>query len=402
MATNHYSLKHLRSIAVIGGTFDPIHFGHLAAAEAVAKFVNPQKVLFVPSGQPPHKTGMPVSPAEHRYNMVQIATAANPLFDVSRIEIERNGPSFTLDTIKAIIDECRPGAEITFVTGADAIMEILTWHRAAELLTLCKFVAVTRPGVDRVKKHVKMLEKDYSARIKRLEVPGLNISGSDIRERFKTGRPVRYLLPHQVEAYAREHHLYGTKTLSFKRCEALIKARLSSKRYEHTMGVVDAAAKLAAHYNTDVNKARLAALLHDCAKEYSEDKKRELCKQWGIRLDKVLIQQINLTHSFLSAESARRDFGVTDREVLQAIRYHTMGNANMSPLDKIIMTADFIEETREPYEGLQEMRELAFKDIDAALRIGIANTIKFNEEKGRPVHRASRAALEELKNERKF
>jgi nicotinate-nucleotide adenylyltransferase len=402
MATNHYRFESLRSVAVIGGTFDPIHFGHLAAAEAVVKSVNPQKVLFVPSGQPPHKAGKPVTQAEHRYRMAQIATAANPAFDVSRIEIERNGPSFTLDTIKAIIAECQPGADITFVTGADAITEILTWHRAAELLRLCKFVAVTRPGVDSLKKHVKMLTKEYSARIQLLEVPGLNISGSDIRERFKKGRPVRYLLPRGVEEYIRRHNLYGTKPLSFGRCEALIKARLSAKRYAHTMGVVECAEKLAAHYGADVKKARLAALLHDCAKEYSEDKKRTLCEIWGIRLDKILEKQINITHSLLSAESARRDYGVTDRAVLQAIRYHTTGARGMTLLDKIIMLADFIEPTREQYEGLQEMRGLAYADINAALCVGIYNTIRFNEDKHRPVHRASREALEKLKAERKY
>ncbi len=169
-----------------------------------------------------------------------------------------------------------------------------------------------------------------------------------------------------------------------------------TKRFVHTMGVVEAAEELARFYGADVKKARLAALLHDCAKEYSGDKKRALCIMWGIPLDEVSDKQISITHSFLGAESARRDFGVTDEEILQAIRLHTTGGRGMTMLDKVIMLADFIEPTRDYYYGLNEIRELAFKDINKALRFGIETTIKYNEEESRPIHPWGREALEEL------
>jgi nicotinate-nucleotide adenylyltransferase len=403
MVSNHSRLRQYNRIAVIGGTFDPIHYGHLVAAEAVAHALKAQKILFVPSGQPPHKIGKPVSTGEHRYRMAQLATAANPLFDVSRMELDRSGPSFTVDTIKAIKAECKPGAEIYFIIGADAIEEIRTWHNAAELLRLCRFAAVTRPGSNKrqLQSSIKKLNKDFSASIVMLDVPGLDISGSDIRERFKTGKSVRYLLPPQVEEYARRNNLYGTKKPGFNRCKSIVKARLSPKRFDHTMGTVEAAAELAVHYGVNVGKAKLAALLHDCTKEYGDEKKLALCEVWGIPVDEVMSINIGLTHSLLSAESARRDFGVSDGEILQAIRYHTTGGRGMTPLDKIIMLADFIEPNREKYEGLEDMRRLAYTDINEALRIGISNTIEFNERRGRPVHNWSREALEELLNDQR-
>ncbi len=194
------------------------------------------------------------------------------------------------------------------------------------------------------------------------------------------------MLPRPAEDYARRNNLYGVKTLSFEEIKKLIASRLSDKRFAHTMGVVESAVKLAERYGADVEKARMAALLHDCAKEYSEDKKRALCEIWDIPTDDILAKKISITHSLLGAESARRDFYITDNEILRAIRYHTTGFKDMTLMDKIIMLADFIEPTREYYDGLKEMRELAFTDLNAALRVGITETMRYNERKGLPVH----------------
>ncbi|MGH8933312.1 MAG: nicotinate-nucleotide adenylyltransferase [Egibacteraceae bacterium] len=191
-----------RRIGIMGGTFDPIHLGHLVTAEQARAELSLDEIIFVPAGQPWQKD-RDVTPAEHRYLMTVLATAANPSFTVSRVELRRAGPTYTVDTLHAIRDAV-PGARLYFVTGADAILNILTWRAAAECLKLADFVAATRPGYD-----LKTLERHgLRDHVTVLDVPALAISSSDVRARFASARPVRYLIPHEVEEYARKHGLY--------------------------------------------------------------------------------------------------------------------------------------------------------------------------------------------------
>lgn len=192
-----------RRIGMMGGTFDPIHLGHLVTAEQARADLHLDEVLFVPAGQPWQKNG--TTSAEHRYLMTVLATAANPAFTISRIEIDRAGPTYTVDTLRAA-RAARPRDQLFFITGADAIVNILTWKSAEECLELAHFVAATRPGHD-----VATLESEgLAARLTFLDVPALAISSTDVRERFSAGRSVRYLIPREVEEYARKHGLYGT------------------------------------------------------------------------------------------------------------------------------------------------------------------------------------------------
>lgn len=188
----------------MGGTFDPIHIGHLVTADQARADLKLDEVIFVPAGQPWQKEGE-VTPCAHRYLMTVLATAAHPSFSVSCIEISRQGPTYTVDTLRAMRDTV-PGARLYFVTGADAILSILTWEAADECLRLADFVAATRPGYD-----LQALDRHgLRDRVTVLDVPALAISSSDVRARFATGRPVRYLIPREVEEYARKHGLYGT------------------------------------------------------------------------------------------------------------------------------------------------------------------------------------------------
>jgi nicotinate-nucleotide adenylyltransferase len=192
-----------RRIGIMGGTFDPVHLGHLVTAEQARADLKLDEVIFVPAGAPWQKQ-RDVAPAEHRYLMTVLATAANPRFSVSRLEIDRPGPTYTVQTLRAIRDAV-PHDLLFFVTGADAILNILTWQAAEECLTLADFVAATRPGYD-----LQALEAHgLRDRVVVLDVPALAISSSDVRERLSAGRPVRYLIPREVEEYARKHALYG-------------------------------------------------------------------------------------------------------------------------------------------------------------------------------------------------
>ncbi|NYD66190.1 nicotinate-nucleotide adenylyltransferase [Agromyces atrinae] len=186
-------------IGIMGGTFDPVHHGHLVAASEVAQSFDLDEVVFVPTGQPWHKSG--VTEAEHRYLMTVIATASNPRFTVSRVDIDRAGTTYTIDTLRDIARE-RPGAELFFITGADAIAQILTWKDVPELWNLAHFVAVSRPG--HPLNAAGLPEQDVSL----LEVPALAISSTDCRERVRRDFPVWYLVPDGVVQYISKHHLY--------------------------------------------------------------------------------------------------------------------------------------------------------------------------------------------------
>ena len=189
-------------IGVMGGTFDPIHNGHLVAASEVAHSFNLDEVVFVPTGEPWQKQH--VSPSEHRYLMTVIATASNPNFTVSRVDIDRDGPTYTIDTLRDLKQE-RPDAELFFITGADAVAQILSWRDHDELWDLAHFVAVSRPG------HVLSTDGLPSEDVSQLEVPALSISSTDCRDRVADGEPVWYLVPDGVVQYIAKHHLYRSK-----------------------------------------------------------------------------------------------------------------------------------------------------------------------------------------------
>ena len=189
-------------IGVMGGTFDPIHNGHLVAASEVADAFQLDEVIFVPTGIPWHKKV--VSSAEHRYLMTVIATAANPSFTVSRVDIDRPGVTYTIDTLQEV-EKLRPGADLFFISGADAIAQILAWKDIDKIWPMATFVAVTRPG------HQLELPNAEQAKIEILEVPALAISSTAVRDRVVEKKPIWYLVPDGVVQYIAKHELYGAK-----------------------------------------------------------------------------------------------------------------------------------------------------------------------------------------------
>ena len=193
-----------RRIGVMGGTFDPVHHGHLVAASEVQAWFDLDEVVFVPTGQPYQKAHRDVSAAEHRYLMTVIATASNPRFTVSRVDIDRDGPTYTVDTLTDLA-QVYPGAELFFITGADALPEILGWRSPEEMFELAEFVGCTRPGylVDDIS--LEGMPKD---RVTLVEIPALAISSSDCRARTARGEPVWYLVPDGVVQYISKHRLY--------------------------------------------------------------------------------------------------------------------------------------------------------------------------------------------------
>jgi nicotinate-nucleotide adenylyltransferase len=191
-----------KRIGVMGGTFDPIHHGHLVAASEVGHFFGLDEVIFVPTGQPWQKGDRKVSPAEDRYLMTVIATASNPRFSVSRVDIDRPGETYTIDTLRDLRAERGPDAELFFITGADALTRMISWRDANELFTMAHFVGCTRPG------HRLSMSDLPDDRVSLVEIPALAISSTECRERVRAGQPIWYLVPDGIVQYITKRGLY--------------------------------------------------------------------------------------------------------------------------------------------------------------------------------------------------
>jgi len=200
-----------RAVGLMGGTFNPIHYGHLVTAEAARDAFDLDRVVFIPAGQPPHKSDKYVADANHRYLMTFLAIAPNVHFEISQVEIDRDGPSYTSETLK-YFHSLDAATEWYFITGADAILEIASWHSPDKILSYAHLIAASRPGysLSRLKALETEIGGDTSKhRVHQLEVPALAISSSDIRERLRQGLSIKYLVPEAVEQYIAKQHLYA-------------------------------------------------------------------------------------------------------------------------------------------------------------------------------------------------
>ena len=197
-------------VGLLGGTFDPPHYGHLALAEAAREALELERVIFLPNGQPPHKPTGEVSPAEHRYVMTELACAAHPRFTVSRAEMDRPGLSYSLDTVRSVQRELGPEAQLYFIVGMDALLELPLWHEPDALLAEAHVVVAERPGSETDLEAA--LGAERAAQVTRIAMPALELSASDLRERVRAGRSLWYLTPEPVAAYIAKHGLYRQST----------------------------------------------------------------------------------------------------------------------------------------------------------------------------------------------
>ena len=205
-------LSGLKRIGLMGGTFDPVHLGHLVTAEAVRTGFELDKVIFVPAGQPPHKTDKNVTPKEKRWLMTELATVTNPWFEISPVELNRTGLSYSADTVSYFRERMDEDSELFFITGADAILEILTWKKLDILFAGCTLIAATRPGFQpkTVSEWLgQQLDPVYLEKVITIEVPAMAISSTDVRERVAMGRSIKYLVPETVEQYIHKQGLYA-------------------------------------------------------------------------------------------------------------------------------------------------------------------------------------------------
>ena len=198
----------IQRLGVLGGTFDPIHHGHLVAAQEAQYQLGLDLVLFVPAGNPPHKPARPISAAAHRLRMVELAIAGRSDFALSRVDLDRPGPCYTVDTLALLREEWGSGPTFFFIEGADSLAEITTWYRPQRLIQLSELAVVRRPGVELDLDRLETELPGLGQRVHWVRMPQLEISSSELRVRVRDGRPISYLLPESVEAYVREQGLY--------------------------------------------------------------------------------------------------------------------------------------------------------------------------------------------------
>lgn len=390
-----------KRIGLLGGTFNPIHTGHLLLAESARDQFKLDKVLFIPTGNNPFKQSQEDISKEHRLNMVKLAIAAHPSFEVMTYEIEQSGLTYTIDTVNQV-KEIYPNCELYFIAGADLMFEINLWKGANELLRTVNFITAFRPGYSHKKLETRIneLKADYQASIFNLCTSEMDIASSDIRSRISKGQSIRYLLPEAVERYIFLHQLYVPKLqtevkMKWNEIESDLKIKLTKKRFQHTLNVVEAARKLAKKYDCDVEKASIAAVLHDCAKCFSNDQLLDYAKRHHLEVDAVSLRDPQLLHGPVGAIVARELYGVTDPEIHAAICYHTTGRKDMTKLDKIIYLADFIEKGRN-YPGVETARKKARDDLDAATIQALTNSICHVARMGALIHDQSICARNDL------
>lgn len=379
-------------IGIYGGTFNPPHLGHMAAAKAAVAALGLDKLLLIPAAIPPHKALPSDTPApEHRLAMVEKwADGMGAGAEVSALELEREGKSYTSDTLRAI-RQTYPDAELWLLMGTDMFLTLHLWHEPEVILSLagiCAFGRTEQDGEALFAPQREHLQKDFDAKITTITLPGLvDISSTRLREQLENGGGGQYLLP-SVYGYILMHRLYGTKAdlknLDLNQLRACSYSMMRAKRIPHVMGVEEEAVKLARRWGADPELARRAGILHDCTKYYELPEQLDICEEYGVRLDALEQKAVKLLHSKTGACIARGVFGQPDA-VYDAIFWHTTGKADMTTLEKVLYIADYMEPNRD-FDGVDRLRHLAYTDLDKAMLLGVEMTIQEMQQRQVPIH----------------
>lgn len=382
-------------IGIYGGTFNPPHLGHQAAAETAVKVLGLDKLILIPAAVPPHKAMPEHSPANHhRLEMTRkMADAMNMagVVEVSDMEMNREGKSYTADTLRAVKEQY-PDAELWLLMGTDMFLTLHLWYKPEEILDLAGICAFGRTEQDGeavfAPQRAFLAEKFPNARLQTITLPGLvEISSTELREKLLEGTAGEYLLP-AVYGYILMNGLYGVqpdlKHLDIPELRACSYSMVRNKRVPHIRGTEEEAVRLARHWGADEVLARRAGILHDCTKYWELEPHLAVCDRFGVELDPLERKAVKLLHSKSGACIAREIFGEPE-EVFEAIFWHTTGKADMKLLEKILYIADYMEPCRD-FDGVELMRKLAYSDLDKAMLLGVNMTIEDMKGRNVPIH----------------
>ncbi len=374
-------------IGIFGGTFNPIHSAHLTTARGALTALALDRVLLMVAADPPHKAVAGAVPGSDRLRMARLAADGVPGLAVSDLELRREGKSYTVDTLRAL-HEAYPGSELFLIVGSDMLQDIPAWREPAELLRLAAIAAVPRGGyAQEDAAAAALLRGDYGARVIPLPLRPPALSSTEIRRRLFAGLPVTGMLPPAVEDEVYDSGLYFPEEV--RKMQEKCRLALNIERYRHTMAVVREAARLAERYGVDAGQARIAALLHDCAKCMDKGLLRVLAGD-DCDIPAVL-------HAFAGAVVAQNDYGVRDPAVLRAIRLHSTGEAGMSRLAMLTYLADITEHTR-AFPGVAALRAAVEEGLVAGMRHALSHTLARLSDRGLVVHPATERAARYFAN----
>jgi len=365
-------------IGVFGGTFDPIHRAHLDVARAAREFAKLDRVLFVVSARPPHKRDDTVATPEDRYAMVEAAVMDEPQFEASDIELHREGPSYTLETLKELHAE-NPEADLYLIIGGDSFAEFPGWRAPREILDHAHLLVIPRPGDGKPPPDWMKGKYDF------LPFEPVDVSSTEIRERLASGESRPEELPERVARLIEAHCVYnGAARFSAPRADefvALIRSRLPDKTYRHSISV--ARTMLEAHEKAGIEaeQAITAGLLHDMCKAMKPDDLRRKAKHYNLT---EYLDQPNLLHGPVAAEECRHDLGIDDPDVIDAIRWHTTGRANWCRVGETLFYADFSEPRRPQPQAVEARRICVEQGFEAALRYVVEQKFNYVKKRFKP------------------
>lgn len=390
----------MAKIGIYGGSFNPPHLGHILAAREFQRVLQLDLMLFIPALSPPHKLLPPDTPdAAERLELLKLAIQALPFAQVDELELRRQGVSYTVDTVRQL-RECYCGDELYFCMGTDMFQSFHTWYCPEDICAMARIAVAHRSNWDEQEGQAQVCEfqKRFGQEPILLQNDFLEVSSTLIRRLLILGGAEDYLAPAVVQAI-QARGLYGTgrdrRNLPFARLQQESLALHKQKRVAHVIGCSQTARKLAQRYGADPDAAERAGILHDVTKALDGREQLHLCEKYGIILDDFDREHPKLLHAVTGAAVAERVFGEAP-EVVQAIRWHTSGKANMTTLEKIIYVADYMEPNRD-FPGVEELRKLAWSDLDAALCMGLEMAIEHVRSQGEIVGRHSLEALAFLK-----
>ncbi|MBR6185743.1 MAG: bis(5'-nucleosyl)-tetraphosphatase (symmetrical) YqeK [Clostridia bacterium] len=363
----------MQKLGILGGTFDPIHEGHLALGRAALSAGGLDRIILMPMARPAHREAD--ASAADRLSMCRIAAADEPSFLVSNAGMS-SGVKYTLDTLGPLRREF-PGALLTFIIGADKLTALPYWYGAEKLFSQVDFLCFPRGGISTDEALAKA--RAAGVCVKMLSGYATPYSASLIRAQTAQYEDAPGLAPN-VLAYMAQRGLYQTDYLP------RIRTMMNPRRFQHTLGVRKEAVRLALLHEVPVQRAALAAILHDCAKGMSVKEMNRIAEENHLMEDPAMLSSGPMMHGPVGAYIAKTQFGVRDEGVLDAIRSHTIGRPGMSKLEMCLFVADATEEYREEYEGLKELRYLADRSLPAAVLLSIQLTQRYLERTNRPFY----------------
>ena len=390
----------MERIGIYGGTYSPPHVGHLRAAEYAVEALKLDRLLLIPTGVSPHKEMSAGASSADRLEMLRLSAAGIEKAEVSDIEIRRSGSSYTVDTLRQLKSE-HPGAELVLLMGTDMFLSLLTWREPEAILKLAALAVFCRGerGEKAKLERQKLALEAMGAKVELVENPVTAISSTALRRMLVFGCADSFLMP-GVGDYIRAKGLYGTgknrKNLPMEELEAEVVALLNPNRVAHVLGCRDCAVELARLYGENEVDAARAGLLHDITKAIDGPLQLTLCAEYGIVLDTFSRRFPKTLHALTGSLVARRIFGENDK-VVSAICHHTTGRADMTLLEKIIYIADYVERNRD-FPGVEEMRALAYTDLDAAVLMGLQSAVAHVKRQGQELAPATLEALDFLQN----